>query len=183
MEDFHTQWSHRWINPKANSYESPIEGLGVICKKLISKGEIVCVYGGVAIPKRDIEAYRKNMGHAGIQVNDSFFLCPTSRDELKKTGIFNHSCSPNCGFRDTITLIALRDIKAGEELTFDYAFCESAHMNFTCNCKTKHCRKTITDQDWKNKDLQKKYVQYFSPYLQNKIQNQKVNKKQKKNSL
>lgn len=64
------------------------------------------------------------MGHVGIQIDENFFICPTSREELKKTGVFNHSCEPNAGFRSSIVLEAIRDIKAGEEITFDYAFCE-----------------------------------------------------------
>jgi hypothetical protein len=33
----------------------------------------------------------------------------------------NHSCDPNVGFAGDIVLVAMRDIRQGEELTADYA--------------------------------------------------------------
>ena len=97
--DLHTIWPHRWITPKAKSFKSHIAGLGVVAIKDISKGETVLVYGGVIVPKSDIIKYRKKLGHSGIQVDDGFFLIPTDREELKRTGIVNHSCNPNTGFK------------------------------------------------------------------------------------
>ena len=83
--------------------------------------------------------------------------------------MFNHSCEPNCGFNGSIKLVAIRDIKEGEELTFDYAFCESLIREFECNCSSPNCRKTIKSTDWQNLEIQKKYLDYFSPYLKEKI--------------
>ena len=169
MEDLHNRWQHRWITPKARSFNSKIHGLGVAAIQNIKKGEIVCVYGGVIVLKRDVKEYWKIMGHIGIQIDDNFWTVPTSREELKKTGIFNHSCKPNCGFSNQITLIAIRDINNGEELVFDYAFCESFMEDFKCKCGSKNCRKIIKGTDWKNKEIQKRYKKYFSPYLKKKI--------------
>lgn len=170
MEDYHKFYKHRWINPKARSFNSPIHGLGVIAAKPIKKGEIVGVLGGVIIPLFDIEEYRlKIEGEVGIQVNDNFFICPTSYQELKRTGVFNHSCEPNIGYFDSITLVAIRDIKKGEEICFDYAFSETYFKPFRCRCGSKKCRKIIKPNDWKRKEVQKKYGDYFSPYLKGKI--------------
>jgi hypothetical protein len=38
-----------------------------------------------------------------------------------------------------------------------------------CNCGAACCRKTITGQDWKSKELQAKYRGYFSWYLERRI--------------
>jgi SET domain-containing protein len=165
--DFHSQYKHRWYSPKVKTFSSPIAGIGVVAKQDIVKGEIVFVYGGVIIPKSEIKDYWKKMGHAGIQVDDEFFLCPISREELKEQGIINHSCEPNVGFKNSVVLVAIKDIKSGEEIVLDYAFCESAKESFKCNCGSRNCRKMITSEDWKNKDLQKKFGDYFSPYLKN----------------
>ncbi|MEK6896996.1 MAG: SET domain-containing protein-lysine N-methyltransferase [Nanoarchaeota archaeon] len=171
MGDLHNQWKHRWITPKAKSSKSKIEGLGVIAIENISKGEIVGILGGIIIPISDISDYWKKMGHVGIQIDDSFWIAPTSRKELEETGVFNHSCEPNCGFSNQITLIAIKDINKGEELTFDYAFSESKMDEFKCNCGSENCRKIIKQTDWKNLVIQKRYLKYFSPYLKNKIRN------------
>jgi len=164
-----SQYNHRWINPKAKSYNSKIQGIGVVAIDNISKGEIVGVLGGIIIPKSKILEYRKHWGQAGIQIDDKFWICPTSREELHKTGIFNHSCDPNVGYSNSITLVAIRNIKRGEELVFDYATSETFFESFKCNCSSKNCRRIITKNDWKNKDIQKRLKNYFSPFLKKKI--------------
>jgi len=84
--------------------------------------------------------YWKVLGHIGIQISDDFFIVPSTREEVDKGGIFNHSCNPNCGFTNTFTLIAIKDIQPGEELCFDYAFNENVIEPFECNCGSKNCR-------------------------------------------
>jgi uncharacterized protein len=169
MEDIHRIWPHRWVTPKAKSNGSEIHDLGVIATQDIQKGESVGVLGGVIVPKKEIGKYWKKMNHVGIQFDDDFFIVPTTRQELKETGVFNHSCDPNCGFANSITLITIKNIKKGEELTFDYAFCESFMEEFKCNCGSPNCRKVIKPTDWKNPELQQKYGKYFSPYLKAKF--------------
>ena len=56
---------------------------------------------------------------------------------------FNHSCEPNLGVRNRSDLYALRTIKKGEELTYDYA--TTIDESFKCLCGAKKCRKTIGD--------------------------------------
>lgn len=168
-QDLHLVWSHRWITTKAKAINSRIHGLGTIAVEPIKKGETIAVLGGIVIHKSGMHRYWKLMGEVGIQVDDDFFICPSSREELEKTGVFNHSCEPNCGFAGTLRLVAIRDIKKGEELVFDYAFSESFVEPFECKCGSPNCRKIIKSDDWKNPALQKKFAEYFSPYLKQKI--------------
>jgi len=105
----------------------------------------------------------------GIQIDEEFFICPTSREELEETGVFNHSCEPNAGFKSSIVLEAIRDIKAGKEITFEYAFNETYFEPFECKCGASSCRKIIKSTDWQIKEIQEKYSAYFSPYLKSKI--------------
>jgi uncharacterized protein len=169
--DLHTRWEHRWLTPKAQSFNSPAHGLGIKAIDNIQKGENVLVYGGVIIHSSEMGEYWKIMGHVGTQIDDNFFIVPTSREELQARGTINHSCEPNCGFKSQIQLMAIKDIKKGEEITLDYSFCESLFpMSFECKCGTLSCRKKVTNNDWKIKDLQKKYSQYFSPYLRTKFE-------------
>lgn len=169
MEDLHNIWAHRWINPKARLHKSKVQGLGVVAVEDISKGEKVGVLGGIVVPSSEIDEYWEKIGHIGIQIDDEFFIVPSNRKELEKTGIFNHSCKPNCGFSNQIILVAIKEIKKGEELVFDYAFNETLMEEFKCNCGSKECRKIIKPTDWKNKEIQEKYGKYFSPYLKEKI--------------
>ncbi len=53
----------------------------------------------------------------------------------------NHSCDPNTYVdHESESLIALRDIEEGEEITFDYLFSEeSISSPFDCNCEAANC--------------------------------------------
>ena len=165
-----TTWGTRWLTPKAKVINSKLHGLGVRAIKLIKKGEAIGVLGGLIVPRSEVKEYWKKEGHVGIQIHDEFFIVPPNRSELKKYGMYNHSCSPNIGFGDSsIILFAIRDIKIGEELVFDYAMCETDKPPFKCNCLSENCRKTIRPTDWKDADLQKRLGQYFSPFLKSKI--------------
>jgi SET domain-containing protein len=154
------------VNPKAESRPSNIEGYGVFAAAPIKQDEYIAILGGVIVPKQDIEEYRKLMTQVGIQIDWEFFVVPTTREELEKQGVFNHSCEPNIGFSSANTFVAMRDIKPGEELVFDYAFCETAYEGFKCRCGSKTCRQQITPEDWKKEKIRNKHGQYFSPYLQ-----------------
>jgi hypothetical protein len=149
-------------------YNSAIHGLGLVAKEHIDKGEIIFIYGGVIVPKTEIKDYWKELGHIGLQIGDDFWICPTSRKEIEDQGVVNHSCEPNAGFQNQITLIAMSEIILGEEITFDYAFSESFMEGFECKCGRSNCRKKITEDDWKIKSIREKYEEYYSPYLKKK---------------
>lgn len=91
------KWNARWITPKAKPFKSTIAGHGLNALERIPKGEIICVFGGLIIPKNEIKEYDKTVSHLGIQVNEGFFICPPTAEESKKLGALNHSCEPNCG--------------------------------------------------------------------------------------
>ena len=83
----------------------------------------------------------------------------------------NHSCNPNCGIRVNETgahdFLAFRDIRAGEELTFDYAMRNYSvdHFPLRCMCGAPQCRGEITG--WKSlpEEVRKAYEGFVSPYL------------------
>ncbi len=169
--DLHTRWPHRWLTSKAESRKSSTHGWGVFAKEKIFKGEDVNVFGGIVVPISEIEEYRKINGHAGITVNDRFFLVPATREEVETLGIFNHSCEPNVGFNNSsVTMVAIRDIEANEELFMSYLFMESNYFEpFTCQCGSPNCKKIINKDSWKDPEFQNKYKEYYSPYLKAKI--------------
>ncbi len=65
--------------------------------------------------------------------------------------------------------MALRDIVAEEELTFDYAMTDDEPYEMQCNCGTPTCRKVITGHDWMKKEVQRKYDGYFSWFIQRRL--------------
>jgi hypothetical protein len=63
----------------------------------------------------------------------------------------------------------MRNIRAGEELTHDWAMTDDDDYSMHCNCGAPKCRGTITGKDWQRADLQRKYAGYFSWHLAEKI--------------
>ena len=59
----------------------------------------------------------------------------------------NHSCDPNCEadeFDGRVWILAIRDIEAGEELTYDYNLYDGEEDDpSTCLCGAKHCRGSL----------------------------------------
>jgi uncharacterized protein len=58
----------------------------------------------------------------------------------------NHSCEPNCETDEVdgrIWIIALRPIRAGEELTYDYNLYDGDESEARCNCGAASCRKSM----------------------------------------
>lgn len=58
----------------------------------------------------------------------------------------NHSCDPNCEtgeVRGRVWVVAIRNIAAGEELTYDYNLYDGDEDEAHCNCGSPHCRKSM----------------------------------------
>jgi len=109
-----------------------------------------------------------------LQIDEQLFQVPFWKGYNEPADFVNHSCDPNAGFGDSpIALVAMRDISIGEEITFDYAMCESVEglkgNEFECSCDTPDCRGAFTGADWKNPKLWLKYGSYFSPHIRKKI--------------
>ena len=71
--------------------------------------------------------------------------------------------------RGEITFVAMRDIRAGQEFTPDWAMTDDDDYSVECNCGAPDCLKTLTGKDWRRPELQKRYAGFFSAYLQRRI--------------
>ncbi|MCP4598271.1 SET domain-containing protein [Neptuniibacter sp.] len=65
--------------------------------------------------------------------------------------LVNHSCQPNCYLvanqYNAYDFIALKEISAGEEITFDYETIESQVVGFNqCHCGSDLCRGAMNSQ-------------------------------------
>lgn len=169
MNDLHERWPHRWLTPKAKPGNSGIHRYGIFAVDDIEKGESINVFGGIVVPRSEIYEYREIVSHAGVQVSDDFFIVPASNEEVKEQGIFNHSCEPNVGFNTSVTMVAIRDILADEELVMNYAFMEKDFEAFNCKCGSENCLGEVNSDTWKNERIRAEYGQYFSPYIRSQF--------------
>ena len=159
-----------YISSKAAVKDSSIQGRGLFAAEPIEKGEIVCIKGGYIFNRHTLQEVTRTLGPAEIQIAEDFFIGPLIEQEREGSMIFsNHSCEPNIGVQGQIVFVALRDIQAGEELTHDWATTDDDTYEMECKCGAGTCRKIITGQDWRRKDLQQKYAGYLSWYLVEKI--------------
>ena len=144
---------------------SLIDGRGIFATKPFKKGEAVCLMEGerISIPELDrrFKAGQERLTDP-LQINVTTYL-----DLDEPYVLINHSCEPNTAIRGENELFAVKDINAGDEITFDYSLTEWTNdndwsgydeWNFDCNCGSKFCRKVIGEFDLLPKDLQNKVV-------------------------
>jgi len=158
-------------SPKTQVRESKIHGRGLFAIADIAKDEIVAVKGGHIVDGKTLrEKITPELGPVEIQIDDDLFIGPVTEEERELSMLYlNHSCDPNLGMRGEITFAAMREIRAGEELTHDWATTDDDEYSVDCNCGVVNCRKVLTGKDWQRSDLQKRYAGYFSAYLARKI--------------
>jgi uncharacterized protein len=158
-------------SPKTEVRESKIHGIGLFAIADIRKDEIVAVKGGHIVDRKTLrEKITPRFGSVEIQIDDDLFIAPVTDEQRKLSMLYsNHSCDANLGIRGEITFVAMRDIRAGEELTHDWAMTDDDDYSVECKCSTANCRKILTGKDWQRPELQRRYAGYFSAYLTGKI--------------
>jgi uncharacterized protein len=156
-----------YISDKAVKGEaSQIQGRGLFAIAPISAGEIVAIKGGHIVDTATLHALPERLRNSEIQIADGFHLVAVQDAEYEPVMLFiNHSCEPNVGFSGNVVLVAMRDVRPGEELTTDYALFDDSDEQMECHCGSGSCRRVITGRDWQRPDLQRKYGRYFSAYL------------------
>ncbi len=129
---------------------SSIHSRGVFARRYIPKGTEILEYTGEKISKAESErrAQARMARHRKSGVAAVYIFALNSKQDLdgsspKNTArLLNHSCDPNCEAlqdRGRIWLCAMRDIKEGEELTFNYGFDLENWDEHVCRCGTARC--------------------------------------------
>lgn len=156
--------------------KSSIEGNGYFATDVIKEGEEVFKWEGEIVSDSDLKKIESSgKYHSSVAIGEDKNLLFNVIDpkvdiiehEGSGTGGLNHSCDPNLWMKDEVTVVVRRDIKEGEELTIDYSmFTVTPDFKLeNCSCGSGLCRRTITGNDWKLKDLQDRYKDYFSPFI------------------
>lgn len=150
-------------------------GNSIFAIEPIKKGELIAVFGGVVYEWEDFIHLPEREKMLCIQVEDRHFLVPRP---IGEGDYVNHSCNPNAGLSGQIGLVAMRDIKIGEEVCFDYAMSDTmAYDEFECLCNAPNCRGRVSGNDWQIPELQKRYAGFFAPHVQRKIDAMKAEQK------
>jgi hypothetical protein len=163
-----------WINPKLRSGPSKIHGEGIFASAKIAAGEKVMEFGGDLVTLQ--QALSSNYRERSVwMVGDGVYLAlPTSDPSESLDEHLNHSCDATIWLTDEVTVVARRDIAAGEEITLDHATWnpdEAAYAdeNQACMCGARNCRRVLTENDWQRADVQNRYRGHFHPIIQKMI--------------
>jgi SET domain-containing protein len=120
--------------------QSVIHGTGVFARRQLTKGSHVIEYVGEKIAK-DESARRIDADNEFIfTLDDEFDL--DGKVAWNPARFINHSCTPNCEAEvdgHSVWIIALRDIPAGEELSFNYGYDLSDFHEHPCRCGAAQC--------------------------------------------
>ena len=144
-------------------------GRGVFAARPFARGDLLVVWGGLAASGAELDELSTEQRLYALQVDDDVHLV-TPIDEVDVGDYVNHSCMPNAGLSDAVSLVALRPIRRGEEICFDYAMSDAnIHCQFACQCGRPLCRGYVRLDDWRRPDLQRRYRHAFSPYLRRRI--------------
>ena len=124
--------------PKIARKRSRLHGFGVFALEAINKNRRIIDYAGELVRNDQSEAREERYLAAGciwvFRVNRRW-----SRDAGVSGNIarfINHSCRPNCWFdivNTTIWIRASKLIRAGDELTYDYA--TVGERTIPCRCR------------------------------------------------
>ena len=115
----------------------------------------------------------KALEHSYAAIGEGIFLGHTSEQGKSVNDYINHSCDPNTWLVNEITLVARRDISAGEEVTIDFVMYwepdDEECQPWECHCGSALCRKVFTSRDWRREELHERYGNHFSPYINERI--------------
>jgi SET domain-containing protein len=136
---------------------SRIQGRGVFATRFIAEGERIVEYIGERMTHDEADASCPDDEAASrhhtflFAVDDDTVIDGSRRGNDAK--YINHSCEPNTEVvieRRRVYIHALRDIEAGEELSYDYWYMtdesytlEDLKRIYPCRCGAKGCRGTL----------------------------------------
>jgi SET domain-containing protein len=122
---------------------SSIHAAGCYTTLPIKAGVRICEYDGPRMSKAEADAR-----YEGRFVT-YLFACGRNAviDGFGAAMFINHSCDPNCETEQEedgrVFICAVRDIAAGEELTYEYNLHDSDEDNQDCYCGAHACRNTM----------------------------------------
>jgi SET domain-containing protein len=144
--------------------KSEIQGHGVFAAKDLRRGEIVFILKGKErhIIQQTVKQANENQNMVGVG-KDMWIDPQTPASHI------NHSCRPNVGIRGRLLFVAMKNIRKGEELCFDYAISEEElrwRLADQCACQTPECRKVIRSIQSLPERVYGSYLPFIPHYFQ-----------------
>lgn len=117
---------------------SPIHGTGLFARSSHRRGDILCHFSGpVAAQPPPADASGRTFS---LELEPGRWIDGSGSGNLARHA--NHSCDPSAEAvreSDRVALVALRDLKPGDEITFDYGFGLAEALENPCRCGAAGC--------------------------------------------
>ncbi len=127
---------------------SPIHGTGGFARAGIAAGTRIIEYTGERICKGESLRRCEQGNHFIFALDDEHDL--DGNVEGNPARFLNHSCDPNCEAvldEGRIWIVALRDISAEEEITFNYGYDLEDYREHPCRCRAARCAGYIVAEE------------------------------------
>jgi hypothetical protein len=149
--------------------ESAIAGRGLFASDHLHEGTVVVRLGGRLVATEELRRLIQTSDRYVDTLTvfeDEHLVLPA--DTTVHYG--NHSCDPNLWHVEPYEIATRRPVRAGEELTLDYATQTGAPgFSMPCCCGAAACRGSVTSDDWRRPDLQARYRGHWVPALEARI--------------
>jgi SET domain-containing protein len=132
---------------------------GLFAMDEIQNDEIIIVYGSTMLDRPT---------RTSVQIDEDKHIEGTE-DTI---AFLNHSCEPNAYIDfGGVYLRAIRNIKAGEEITLNYLTADSdLHTKFACHCGSPRCYGEIRGFKYLTQSQKFELKEYLSPYLRKQLE-------------
>jgi hypothetical protein len=143
--------------------ETPRCGFGIFAARPFAGGETIVVdedgdYYDAVMTREEALARGLDINQDCFQIGADLYLPPNGNID----DIINHSCAPTTGLVLTeagYRMIAVCDIRAGDELTYDYStYIAGSHERMDCLCGARTCRGVIGSFATLPADLRRRYL-------------------------
>jgi uncharacterized protein len=122
------------------SRESTIEGRGLFASQAIPSGTRILRYLGERIGKEESTRRCEAGNHFIFTLDDDWDIDGDVPENMARFG--NHSCSPNAEAiieGSEVWIETVRDIAAGEEITYNYGYDLEEYREYPCRCGSPDC--------------------------------------------
>ena len=130
------------MSPRPFRIGRSLTGLGLFATRPIKKKSRIAEYKGRLLSTKQANKIEANGNRYLYEINSRWTVDGTPRSNIARYA--NHSCNPNAETYDVkrrVFIRALRNIKPGEEIVYDYGVDYLKNVIGRSNCKCSRCRK------------------------------------------
>ena len=140
--------------------ESQTHGRGVFAARNFKKDEFILYIEGEVVETDDPSTFPPDVQNHWFPINKQGQKVKYVLPELPWKYMNHSSCDPNVGIKNNRDIVAMKPIKAGEEIVMDYSTTNIDNWEMECSCGSEKCRGKIVAFDKLDPSIKKKYLPY-----------------------